>query len=117
MPDHQREQPPGLPPLLRGPGPHGQPGGAVWASEPGATAVPHHRTHHQREAAPLHQPPARRHGPRPHPRGQRARHLCCPPVPVQGVLVGALCAQPCRAKPHRTTTQGQTLLSGVLPQR
>lgn len=111
------QQPSGLPPLLRRPGPHGQPGGAVRPRQPGAAALPHHRAHRQRQAEGLHQPPAGRHGPGPHPGGQRPRHLRRPPVPVQGVLVGPLRAQPGHAQPHRAAEKGQALLSGVFSQR
>lgn len=102
--------------VLRGPGPHGEPGGAVWTHQPGAAPFPHRRAHRQRQAAALHQPPAGRDGPRPHPGGQRPRHLRRAPLPVQGLLVRPLCPQPDRSQPDRAPEEGQTLLPGVFSQ-
>lgn len=79
---NDRQQSTGLQAVLRRPWPHGQPGGAVRAGEPGAAAFPNHRTHHQWQAEGFHQPSVGCDGQRPNPGSQRPRYLRSPSLSV-----------------------------------
>ncbi|XP_068799922.1 interferon regulatory factor 5 isoform X1 [Struthio camelus] len=111
------QQPPRLPPLPQQPGAHAGAGGALRAADAGAGPLPRHRRHPQREAALLHPPAPGRARPRAHPGAAGPGHLRHPPVPVQGLLDGALRLRARRPQPHRAGEEDEALQPRGVSQR
>jgi len=112
-----RQQPPRLPPLPQQPGAGAGPGRALRAAGTGAGPLPPGRRRPQREAALLHPPAPGRAGPGAAAGAAGPGPLCHPPLPVQGLLDGALRRRPRRPQPHREGEEDKALQPRGVSQR